>query len=133
MQIQEISVQKRFCEANTELLRVLLRFPKLETADIASDVFDSFYREIAEDSLMFAENQLFRLLQSAYAALSTHEKKFCVQKYIYSVCAEASVLPENVIKVDLSATLRQKGAVLFQSEEHQKWEVRNASFAMVPI
>ena len=127
MEIRYETRMKRFCEGNTELLRVIVSYP--QTGDYES--FDHFYKELAERSLAFGEEKLFLYLLERHHALSEHDRKFRAQKRVYRVACEAEVMGKTV-NVTLTAELLLKNESESRHCESQSWEIYGKEALMVP-
>jgi hypothetical protein len=132
LQILKESVVKRFAEGNTELLRTVITLPHPVPDEGSAEETETFYRDIGSHSLRFSEEQLLPILRKRYAALSPHDRKFHVPKYVYSVDAEPYDLSPVCFSIRLTATLSRRGAVLFQSEETHTWGLREGRFLLIP-
>ena len=132
MQISKESIEKRFTEEYTELLRAVVALPHLLPDTGEGQEAEAFYREIGSHSLRFAEEQLLPIIRKQYEVLPLHDRKFRAPKYIYSVDAEPYDVSESSFRIRLTATLTRRGTVLFRSEETQVWAIRNGRLRLVP-
>ena len=132
MQILKESVVKRFAEGHAELLRTVITLPHPIPDEGSAEEAEGFYRDIGSHSLRFSEEQLLPILRKRYAALSPHDQKFHVPRYVYSVDAEPYEISPACFRIRLTAKLSRRGTILFQSEETHVWGLRNGRFLLIP-
>ncbi|MBO5269389.1 MAG: hypothetical protein J6B77_01300 [Clostridia bacterium] len=128
--------EKRLCIGAADALRLRTVFPVFSGEDHANaadsyKAFFSFYREITDAAIRYAEETLFCEIQAIYKGLSEHDRKFCPPRYVYTVEVHATYEGE-LLSSGLSVTLKKGGKLLFSENVHHLWGMRDGGFALLP-
>lgn len=125
--------RKRFCEGNTELLRlsVSLPHPTPEEEGRCGELC-GFYRTLAESCTAFVTENLYPALRAEYEALPPRERKFHPPKSTFSFEVTAQETGAGEITARLSVVLSRGTAVAFERRESHRWALRDGRFVLLP-